>query len=72
MARYLLDGCNPLDFDDALKRFAKLEFGDMGLGCVKDMLAVVKEGAAFAHGPEFVEEAAVQLANTLIKEESAG
>ena len=66
MGRFLLDGWNPLKYDDALKRFEGLEFGEMGYRCKKDMLALVKEGFAFRHAYHCVKSVGAQLAEKLI------
>jgi hypothetical protein len=44
MGRMLLDGRNPLSFEEALKRFEHLQFGEMAEGCKAEMLSIVKEG----------------------------
>jgi hypothetical protein len=67
MARYLLDGRNPLGYDDAVRRFENLQFGDMGEGCKKHMLDMVKGGSGFRHATQCVEDVCSKLADTMIK-----
>jgi hypothetical protein len=48
MARYLLDGRNPLQWEDAFHLFERMEFGDMAKGCKQTMLMMVKDGSAMS------------------------
>jgi hypothetical protein len=65
MGRFLLDGRNPLSYDEAVKRFEILDFGEMGDGCKRDMLTVVKDGVGFRHANRCVEVVGTQLAESL-------
>jgi hypothetical protein len=69
MGRCLLDGRNPLSFDEAFKRFELLHFGGMGEGCKKAMLGLIKDGCGFGYGDRYTLEVATYLANSLIVEE---
>jgi hypothetical protein len=68
MARFILDGRNPLTYDEAFKRFEILGFGEMGHGCKKDMLALVKGGNGFRHAQYTVDVAGARLAASLSSE----
>jgi hypothetical protein len=70
MGRFLLDGRNPLSYDEALKQFELLDFSEMGAGCKHDMLRVVKGGEGFRHANRRAEAVASQLAQALFQFES--
>jgi hypothetical protein len=71
MGRFLLDGRNPLSYDEAFRRFEVLKFGRMGDGCKDDMLKLVKDGLGFAHGYTCVDSVTSRLLNKLELETSA-
>ncbi|KAH7904850.1 hypothetical protein BJ138DRAFT_1234739 [Hygrophoropsis aurantiaca] len=70
MGRFLLDGRNPQPYEDAFERFQHLgsECGAMGTECWRNIMDVVKRGAAFKRAREVVEETALILATALIIE----
>jgi hypothetical protein len=47
IARYILDGRNPLDWRDAFPAFERMEFGEMHEECKAKMLAMTRMGEAF-------------------------
>ena len=65
MGRLILDGRNPLTFDEAFKRFEVLKFGRMSDGCKKDMLRLVKGGMGFSHSFTCIQSIGSKLAATL-------
>jgi len=66
MGRFLLDGRNPLEYEEALQRFEKLEFGEMGAGCKESMLSLVKDPSVLVQATRCVSVAGDRLAETLI------
>ena len=65
MGRYILDGRNPLSFEEAFKRFEVLKFGRMSDNCKKDMLKLVKGGLGFSHSYSCIKDIGDRLAETL-------
>jgi hypothetical protein len=65
MGRLILDGRNPLSFEEAFKRFEILKFGRMGEGCKKEMLKLVKAGFGFSHCDACVEAVGKRLVATI-------
>ncbi|KAF8550529.1 hypothetical protein OG21DRAFT_1513919 [Imleria badia] len=54
MGRFLLDAKNPQPFDDAVKRFRKMEFGRMGTGCQQLMFQILERGVGFRYAEVFI------------------
>jgi hypothetical protein len=67
IARFLLDGRYPLEWDDAFRLFERMEFGHMHPACTKKMLVMVKEGDALVL-PEvrLINKVTEQLISTLL------
>ena len=70
MARFLLDGCNPPSFCDALERFQDIgsEIGRVNLECWKTLLQTAKKGTAFHFAYDLVNETGRHLEAALIIE----
>jgi hypothetical protein len=65
------NGWNPLSYDEALKWFELLDFGEMGQGCKQDMLLVVEGGDGFWHANHHVEGVGSQLVQSLFPLENS-
>jgi hypothetical protein len=65
MARFILDGRNPLTYSEAFERFKVLKFGKMGQGCKDGMLKLVEKGHGFRHADRSVENVGALLAETI-------
>jgi hypothetical protein len=50
MARFLLDGRNPLTFNESFKRFQVLQFGAVSEGCKQAMFSLIQDGGVFHRG----------------------
>lgn len=70
MARFMLDGRTPLNYDEALKRFELLHFGEMSDGCRSAMLELVREGEGFRRYYDYTLEFARGIADLLIKSDA--
>ena len=50
MARFLLDGRNPLTFSESFKRFQVLQFGAVSEGCKQAMFSLIQDCGVFHCG----------------------
>lgn len=70
MGRFLLDGRNPLTWTDAMERFEKLDFGEMGAGCRVKVLNRVRGGDAYSHSYSLVNRVAYELMKGIDEEQA--
>ncbi|KIM55066.1 hypothetical protein SCLCIDRAFT_30673 [Scleroderma citrinum Foug A] len=68
MGRFLLDGRNPLSFDDAMRQFQDFDYGAVCPDCWRQMLDFCKQGKAFTHERRLIDNTCQELASRLIKE----
>lgn len=68
MGRYLLDGRNPLPYNEALEQFQELDYGHVHPDCWRIMLDFIKTEKAFRHEGILIEGTAQELADHLISE----
>jgi hypothetical protein len=66
MARFLLDGRNPLSYDDAFKRFQLLQFGKVSNSCKLGMFQFINKGEGFMRGYMYTKQYAAHMADILI------
>jgi hypothetical protein len=66
MARFLLDGRNPLTYNESFNRFQLLQFGAVSEGCKEAMFAMIKDSGVFHRGQARTQVYAQAIANVFI------
>jgi len=56
MGHYLLDGCNPQTYDEAIKHFKMMKFGHVSRGYKEKMFQLLDDGAPFKYVEHFIDE----------------
>ncbi|KAG6328140.1 hypothetical protein ID866_10949 [Astraeus odoratus] len=66
MGCFLLDGRNPQLYDEAVKCFKELHFGQVSLGCKAQMFCIIDSKRAFDYADKFVDDICKQLVHQMI------
>jgi hypothetical protein len=67
MARFLLDGRNPLTYNESFNRFQLLQFGAVSDGCKAAMFAMIKDSSVFHRGQARTQVYAQAIADAFIE-----